>query len=132
MKNKISHWSLVIGFAPCSSTIQLNFGEYLEDLVTNLFKFYNISDHPIQLQLLAEPIWLNIETATPCGLIANELVSNTLNHAFRDRANGTVSVECYQTGDREIHLIVKDDGKGVPPNFNFFKKNTRAFKLSPL
>lgn len=108
---------------------QINFGEYLEDLVTNLFNFYNISDHGIQLQVLAEPIWLNIETATPCGLIANELVSNTLKHAFPDRTNGTVSVECYQTGDREIHLIVKDNGKGFPKNFNFKKTNSMGFQV---
>ncbi len=98
-------------------------------MFTSIFFLLLISDHPIQLQLLAEPIWLNIENATPCGLIANELVSNTMQYAVPDRANATVSVQCYQTGDREIHLILKDDGKGFPPNFNLFQKNSMGFQV---
>ena len=108
---------------------QINFGEYLEDLVSNLFHSYNISDNRIQLQVLAEPIYLNLETATPCGLIANELVSNTLKHAFPDGRTGTVSVECYQTGDREIHLFIKDNGIGFPQNLDFRKTNSMGFQV---
>ncbi|MEG4499962.1 MULTISPECIES: PAS domain S-box protein [unclassified Microcoleus] len=108
---------------------QINFGEYLEDLVSNLFHSYNISDNRIQLQVLAEPIYLNIETASPCGLIANELVSNTLKHAFPDGTSGTVSVECYQTGDGEINLLVKDNGIGFPENLDFRKTNSMGFQV---
>jgi PAS domain S-box-containing protein len=108
---------------------QINLGEYLEDLVSNLFHSYNISDNRIQLQVLAEPIYLNIETATPCGLIANELVSNTLKHAFPDGTTGTVSVECYQTGDRKIHLFIKDNGIGFPQNLDFRKTTSMGFQV---
>ncbi|MGL5870769.1 MAG: PAS domain S-box protein, partial [Xenococcaceae cyanobacterium] len=48
---------------------QINFGDYLEDLVTNLFASYNLQEKRIQLSIKAESIYLNIETATPCGLI---------------------------------------------------------------
>ncbi|MEG4326772.1 PAS domain S-box protein [Microcoleus sp. herbarium5] len=108
---------------------QINFGEYLEDLVSNLFHSYNISNNQIQLQVLAEPISLNLETATPCGLIANELVSNTLKHAFPDGTTGTVSVECYQTGDQEINLLVKDNGIGFPQNLDFRKTHSMGFQV---
>ncbi|MEG4232566.1 PAS domain S-box protein [Microcoleus sp. Pol11C3] len=108
---------------------QINFGEYLEDLVNNLFHSYNISNNQIQLQVLAEPISLNLETATPCGLIANELVSNTLKHAFPDGTTGTVSVECYQTGDQEINLLVKDNGIGFPQNLDFRKTHSMGFQV---
>ncbi|MEG4006193.1 PAS domain S-box protein [Microcoleus sp. Pol11C1] len=108
---------------------QINFGEYLEDLVSNLFHSYNISNNQIQLQVLAEPISLNLETATPCGLIANELVSNTLKHAFPDGTTGTVSVECYQTGDQEINLLVKDNGIGFPQNLDFRKTQSMGFQV---
>lgn len=108
---------------------QINFGEYLEDLVSNLFHSYNISNNRIQLQVLAEPISLNLETATPCGLIANELVSNTLKHAFPDGTTGTVSVECYQTGDQEINLLVKDNGIGFPQNLDFRKTHSMGFQV---
>ncbi|MEG4352611.1 PAS domain S-box protein [Microcoleus sp. LAD1_D3] len=108
---------------------QINFGEYLEDLVSSLFHSYNISNNQIQLQVLAEPISLNLETATPCGLIANELVSNTLKHAFPDGTTGTVSVECYQTGDQEINLLVKDNGIGFPQNLDFRKTHSMGFQV---
>ncbi|MEG4057150.1 MULTISPECIES: PAS domain S-box protein [unclassified Microcoleus] len=108
---------------------QINFGEYLQDLVSNLFHSYNISNNRIQLQVLAEPISLNLETATPCGLIANELVSNTLKHAFPDGTTGTVSVECYQTADREINLLVKDNGIGFPQNLDFRKTHSMGFQV---
>ncbi|MEG4272069.1 MULTISPECIES: PAS domain S-box protein [unclassified Microcoleus] len=109
---------------------QINFGEYLEDLVSNLFHSYNISNNKIQLQVLAEPISLNLETATPCGLIANELVSNTLKHAFPDGTTGTVSVECYyQTGDRAINLLVKDNGIGFPEKLDFRKTHSMGFQV---
>ncbi|MEG3879419.1 PAS domain S-box protein [Microcoleus sp. herbarium7] len=108
---------------------QINFGEYLEDLVTNLFHSYNINDSRILLQVIAEPISLNLETATPCGLIVNELVSNTLKHAFPDGTSGTVSVECYQTGDREIHLFVKDNGIGFPQNLDFRNTSSMGFQV---
>ena len=108
---------------------QINFGEYLEDLVTNLFHSYNINDSRILLQVIAEPIFLNLETATPCGLIVNELISNTLKHAFPDGTSGTVSVECYQTGDRSIHLFVKDNGIGFPQNLDFRKTNSMGFQV---
>lgn len=108
---------------------QINFGEYLKDLVTNLFDSYNISARRIELQVLAEPILLNLETATPCGLIANELVSNTLKHAFPKNKSGTVSVECYQTGDRTIHLLVKDNGTGFPKNLDFRKTGSMGFQV---
>ncbi|MEG4071752.1 PAS domain S-box protein [Microcoleus sp. Pol14C2] len=108
---------------------QINFGEYLEDLVSNLFHSYNISNNQIKLQVLAKPISLNLETATPCGLIANELVSNTLKHAFPDATSGTVSVECYQTDDGEINLLVKDNGIGFPRNLDFRKTNSMGFQV---
>ncbi|MCU0545258.1 MAG: PAS domain S-box protein [Oscillatoriaceae cyanobacterium Prado104] len=112
-----------------SNLAHIDLGEYLEDLVTNLFHSYNVSGNRVQLQVLAEPIALNIETATPCGLIANELVSNTVKHAFPNGKEGTVSVECYQTGDRKIHLLVKDNGVGFPKDLDFRKTNSMGFQV---
>ena len=63
------------------------------------------------------------------GLVANKLVSNTLKHAFPDGTSGTVSVECYQTGDREIHLFVKDNGIGFPEKLDFRKTNSMGFQV---
>jgi PAS domain S-box-containing protein len=108
---------------------QIDLGEYLEDLVTNLFHSYNVSGNLVKLQVLTESIPLNIETVTPCGLIANELVSNTVKHAFPNGKAGTVRVECYQTSDRKIHLFVKDNGVGFPENLDFRKTSSMGFQV---
>ena len=108
---------------------QINFGDYLEDLVINLFDSYNVNKNRIHLQIEAEPIFLNIETAAPCGLIVNELVSNTMKHAFPDPREGIVLVTCYQTENGEIHLIVRDNGVGFPENINFRETNSMGFHV---
>ena len=52
-----------------------------------------------------------------------------MKHAFPARKNGTVSVECYQTGDRGIHLLVKDNGAGFPKNLDFRKTGSMGFQV---
>jgi PAS domain S-box-containing protein len=108
----------------------INFSDYLEDLVSNVFASYNVNAAQIHLELNIEEIFLNIETATPCGLIVNELVSNTMKHAFPDDKEGIVSVECYQeTNDELIHLIIRDNGIGFPDNLDFRKTDSMGFQV---
>ncbi|MGL4377461.1 MAG: PAS domain-containing sensor histidine kinase, partial [Microcoleaceae cyanobacterium] len=108
---------------------QINFGEYLEDLVTNLFESYNVSNERIQLELETEPIFVNIETATPCGLIVNELVSNSLKHAFPQEKTGIIQVCCYQNEEKRIYLKIKDNGIGFPQNRDFRNTNSMGFQV---
>ncbi len=108
---------------------QINFGEYLEDLVTNLFESYNVSNERIQLELETEPIFVNIETATPCGLIVNELVSNSLKHAFPNEKTGKIQVCCYQNEEKRIYLKIKDNGIGFPQNRDFRNTNSMGFQV---
>ncbi len=108
----------------------INFSDYLEDLVSNVFASYNVNAAQIHLELNIEEIFLNIETATPCGLIVNELVSNTMKHAFPDDKEGIVSVECYQEKNNElIHLIIRDNGIGFPDNLDFRKTDSMGFQV---
>jgi PAS domain S-box-containing protein len=116
---------------------QINFGDYLEDLVANLFASYNLQEKQIQLIINAEPIFLNIETATPCGLIVNELVSNTIKHAFSARREGFLRVDFYRDNsadsskncDSNLHLIVSDNGVGFPENINFQETTSMGFQV---
>ncbi len=108
---------------------QINFGDYLEDLVTNLFASYNWQEKRIQLSIKAESIYLNIETATPCGLIVNELVSNTIKHAFPDNREGNLQVEFYRDRQQILNLIVSDDGIGFPEDLDFNLTNSMGFQV---
>jgi PAS domain S-box-containing protein len=108
---------------------QINFGDYLEDLVANLFVSYNLQEKSIELNIVAEPIFLNIETATPCGLIINELVSNTIKHAFCDNREGFLKVEFYRDRDNYLNLIVSDNGVGFPEHIDFQNTNSMGFQV---
>lgn len=88
-QNRIYSMALIHEKLYRSKTIgQINLEDYIEDLANNLFDSYNVNKDSIQLNINVEPIFLNIETATPCGLIINELVSNSLKHAFPDEREG--------------------------------------------
>ena len=67
----------------------LDFGEYVGVLSKRLFSAYCVDSSRVQLELAVEPIRLDMHRAIPCGLILNELISNSLKHAFRNgRAAG--------------------------------------------
>ncbi len=70
------------------------------------------SPSAVQLHIAVEPEWLDLETALPCGLIINELVSNSLRHAFPADAPGEIQVELREAGDEHV-LRVGDDGVGL-------------------
>lgn len=91
----------------------IDFREYIEDLCNYLFFAYDISFSRIHLILEVEEIFFGIDTALPCGLIINELVTNSIKHAFPDYSIGTLTVKLYKLATGKYSLQVKDDGKGA-------------------
>ena len=65
-----------------------------------------------------EEAYVLIDTALPCGLALNELISNALRHGFPDGREGTVTVGLSRPGDGELELSVRDDGVGLPAGFD--------------
>jgi two-component system response regulator len=61
-----------------------------------------------------EEVYLNIETAIPCGLIIDELVSNSLKYAFKPGENGTITIDLHSNENDLFTLMVSDDGSGIP------------------
>jgi two-component sensor histidine kinase len=62
-------------------------------------------------------------------LIVNELVSNSLKYAFPEGASGSIQVACKETQPGEYQLIVRDDGVGLPPEFDLTQLNSLGLKL---
>ena len=62
---------------------------------------------------------LDLDTAIPCGLVLNELVSNALEHAFPDSRHGVVRVDLHADGGQQIRLCVEDDGVGLPSDVDY-------------
>jgi PAS domain S-box-containing protein len=92
----------------------IDFGAYLSDLAGSLIQAYRRQAQNTRLEVDADPVMLDIDTAIPCGLIVNELVSNALKHAFPDGRSGTIAIELRDAVDSgPYRLIVQDDGIGI-------------------
>jgi PAS domain S-box-containing protein len=104
----------------------INFGEYIQTLTEELFGTYATGDN-IELNLEVGDILLDINTAVPLGLIVNELVSNSLKHAFPDNREGEIIVEFNK--NNQYHFSVADTGVGFPEDFDYRKANSLGMRL---
>ncbi len=101
-----------------SDLSRLNLKEYLHDLALYLLQCYSVSSRQITFTTEMEDIFVLIDTAIPCGLILNELITNALKHAFPAGRQGHLQLALRRIGDDLIQLEVSDDGTGLPPGFN--------------
>ncbi|MBF0368549.1 MAG: PAS domain S-box protein [Magnetococcales bacterium] len=90
---------------------RVNLADYIQELATNLFLSYGAKEKNIRLKLTLSPVFLKIEQAIPCGLILNELISNSLKHAF-NKKGGTIKILLCQIINNWIDMTVIDNGSG--------------------
>ncbi len=107
---------------------RINLTEYIESLVKGLFYSYSIDQEEISSIINVDNVRLNIETAVPCGLIINELVSNSLKHGFSNGENGEVYISLKFIDDK-YELIIGDNGIGFPSNIDFKKTDSLGLQL---
>ncbi|EKQ52054.1 MAG: PAS domain S-box [Methanobacterium sp. Maddingley MBC34] len=106
----------------------IDFGEYIKTLTFNLYNTYGCKPDDIQLNLDLEPIPIDINTAIPCGLVINELLSNAMKHAFPGDRKGEINIKFHQK-DHELILSVQDNGIGLPPDMEFENISSLGLKL---
>ena len=108
---------------------RVDFSEYIRDLTRHLFYTYNINPRAIRLHLDVAEIYLGIDTAIPCAMIINELVSNSLEHAFPGGREGNLTVRLHRN-DGGMHILtVTDDGVGIPEDFSIDKLQTLGMQI---
>ncbi|WP_321506554.1 PAS domain S-box protein [uncultured Methanoregula sp.] len=105
----------------------INLKEYLNYLTKQIFQFYNIRHNQVAITITMDEITADIDTLIPAGLILNELVSNSLKHAFPEGRKGIISIECERQESNTLRFIYHDDGAGLPPGFDW--KNTESLGL---
>ncbi|ERT08869.1 sensory box protein [Lyngbya aestuarii BL J] len=108
---------------------RINFGEYLEQLIDHLLESYSDIDERVEFKAEVDPIFLNIETAHPCGLIVNELVSNVFKHAFPNGMTGEVWLKLHQSSEGLVTLTIKDNGIGFPADLDFQNVESLGMEL---
>ncbi|MDQ1255249.1 MAG: hypothetical protein QG646_4528, partial [Euryarchaeota archaeon] len=127
-------------------TDTLNFSEYIKKLADNLFKTYRLSGKNIHLYMdMEEKTFINMDTAVPLGIIVNELVSNSLKHAFSGRDIGEIRIKLHRDENGEFInreesksevskstsfvLIVSDNGIGIPEDLNIEDLDSLGLQL---
>ena len=108
---------------------RINISDYIETVVMELFRLYNTDIERINFNLKAKNIYLNINTAIPCGLIINELISNSLKHAFPDNRKGEIEVSLSRSNTNKITLKINDNGIGIPYDLNMNEIESLGLKL---
>ncbi|TAG91400.1 MAG: PAS domain S-box protein [Oscillatoriales cyanobacterium] len=111
------------------SLARIDIQTYVENLVANLFQSFGCSNNLIEIILNVDPFFLNIETAIPCGLIINELVSNSLKYAFAPNIKGEIKIDFREILDRQFYLSIQDNGSGFPTDFDVENTETLGVRL---
>jgi PAS domain S-box-containing protein len=111
---------------------KIDFADYLRSLSTHLFHFFRVEAGRIRLETHLEPIHLNVNSAVPCGLLVNELVSNSLKHAFPADRKGTVEIGLRRREDGIVELRLADDGVGLPESLDFRRTESLGLQIVTL
>ncbi len=107
----------------------IDFGKYVKDITRHLFRTYGINPQILKITLNIEDILLDINTAIPCGLIINEIVSNSLKHAFPDGKKGEIFIQFHSGKHNMFILTVGDNGTGLQKDLDLSDPKTLGLEL---
>ncbi len=107
----------------------VNFSEYVVNLSKNLLRSYDLSGGgQVALETDVNTVQLNLDQSIPCGLIINELISNTLKYAFKKKGKGKIQLRIKEQ-DEKVTMIVADDGVGIAAKLNYRKTDSLGLQL---
>ena len=107
---------------------EIDLKNYLSKITTSIFQTYSSNQGKVKLNSDIENSPISLDQAYPLGLVINELLSNSLKHAFPEDRTGEISVNLKKT-DSEFELIVLDDGVGIPDELDWKNSKSLGLKL---
>lgn len=108
---------------------ELDFAPFVERLTENLLHSCGTDHSAIRVRLDLHPVRLDIQQAIPCALLLNELVSNALKHAFPGGRAGELRIRLRAEPDGTVHLLVADNGVGLPAGCEPARAETLGLQL---
>jgi PAS domain S-box-containing protein len=108
---------------------RLDFREYAAKLAHDLFYSYGVDSERIKLRFELQPVSLGLNQAIPCGLILNELLTNSLKYAFPNQRRGEVLVKLSWAQEQPVRLTVADDGVGLPADFDWKESQSLGLRI---
>lgn len=109
----------------------IDFNQYIRNLTKTLFNTYNVDASHIHLRTSVEKITLGVDVAIPCGLIVNELLSNSFKHAFPSTfdGKGQITISLHRIHENNLELSIKDNGIGIPEDIDIYQTDSLGMKL---
>ena len=104
------------------------FSTYIKELLPQLLETYHLDENKVELKMSIEDLELSLDDSIPCGLIINEVVTNTLKHAFPNDKAGEIYIEMKQEGNYN-YLKLADNGIGIPEEINAEEQGSFGFLL---
>lgn len=92
---------------------EVDMGQYIHELSKMIHNMMKRSDLKVNIETEITSVKLPITQAIPCGLILNEILTNSFKHAFEDRNTGEICIQLKQP-DEKLILVIKDNGVGIP------------------
>lgn len=108
---------------------RITFAEYAESLIHDIFRAQGMSTRDVAPQIDIAHMSISIDKAIPCALIMNELVTNSLKHAFPKDHRGVVQVSMHPHDNKMIQMKIKDNGVGISENFDLKKTKSLGLQL---
>lgn len=110
----------------------IDFTCYLDELIERLHIASKTNHQHIKIDKDLDDLSLNVETATPLGLIVNEVLSNSFEHAFKDKNEGSIRVLLRVAENDDVKLCIKDSGTGLPEGFDIEASESLGLQLIQL
>lgn len=87
--------------------------QYFSELTDEIHRSMKRDDLEVTIALDIDTVQISITQAIPCGLLMNEIITNSFKHAFTGRSEGKISISLKEVCERKLELIIKDDGTGM-------------------
>lgn len=107
---------------------RVDLGSFIRNLTGRLQQSYSVAESPVDIHVDTADVSLTIETAIPCGLILNELVTNALKYAFPKGKEGEIHIR-MRSEDSWVVLTVRDNGVGFPDTVDFQHAQSLGLEL---
>ncbi|WYM01889.1 MAG: histidine kinase dimerization/phosphoacceptor domain -containing protein [Gloeotrichia echinulata DVL01] len=107
---------------------RIGISDYIQNVTNSLIRSYGVN-RDIKIHLNIDKSLLKIDTAIPCGLIVNELISNSIKHAFTDKDAGDIYVDFIKLPLNKYLLNVSDNGVGLPQDIEVHKQQSLGLQL---
>ncbi|MBF0564628.1 MAG: response regulator [Nitrospirae bacterium] len=108
---------------------RIDFSKYIVNLLNHIYHSYCLNVGAISMETQIDEVFIGVDTAIPCGLIINELVSNSFKHAFKNEGKGTVGIKLKEIADGKFKLSISDDGIGFPESVDITKAQSLGLRL---